>query len=241
MPYNAPTVGVYSSALAGGNMTPTMPTFSAGNLFLLQTGVNSITLGAPTISGWTKLTTNGTAKCAALYGRIAVGGDTAPTFQWDASHQAYSRIVSFSGDVYTDLTTIVALESERATNTTGKIPVQSTTAPSQGNCLVIRGGHCNKTSTNNGATFGDWAIDSGIYTKIGTELVQSGSALAASLWYEFQAFATATSTDTAGLTNADTNNNAQGFTIFLKSQPAAPDALLSWPKQTFVTETIIQI
>lgn len=208
--------GGFTSKVVGGSMTPTMPSFSAGNLLLLQTGVNSTTLGTPTISGWTKLTTNGTAKCAGLYGRIAVGGDTAPTFQWDASHQAYSRIVSLSGDVYTDLTTIVSLESERATNTTGNIPVQSTVAPSQANCLVIRGGHCNKTSTNNGSTFADWAADSGIYTKIGSEMVQSGSALAACLWYDFQSSATATSSDTAALTNADTSNNAQGYTVFLQ-------------------------
>lgn len=208
--------GGFTSKLVGGSMTPTMPTFSVGNLLLLQTGVNSTSIGAPTITGWTKLTGNATSPGASLYGRIAQSGDTAPTFQWDASHQAYSRIVSFSGDVYTDLTTIVSVESERATNTTGKIAVQSTAAPSQPNCLVIRGGHCNKTSSNNGSTFADWITDHAIYAKIGSEMVQSGSALAAALWYDLQTSAAGTSSDTAALTNTDTSSNAQGFTVFLQ-------------------------
>lgn len=209
--------GGYKSALAGGAMSPTMPTFSAGNLLLLQTGVNSTSLGTPTITGWTKLTTNGTAPCEALYGRIAQAGDTSPSITWDASHQAYSRIVSFSGDVYTDLTTIVSIESERATNTTGKIAVAAMGAPSQSNCLVLRGGHCVKTSINNGASFADWLTDSGIYTKIGsTQLVQTGTALAAALWYVAQTTASATSADTAALTNTDSSGNSQGFTIALQ-------------------------
>jgi len=209
--------GGYTSKLAGGSMTPVMPSFSAGNLLLLQTGANSITLGPPTISGWTKLTTNTTVPCDAIYGLVAAGGETAPTLTWDASHQAYSRIVSFSGDVYTDLSTIVVQASERATTSTGKIAVNSTSAPSMANCLVIRGGHCIKTATNNGASFNDWITDSGIYTKIGsTQLVQSGTALAAALWYDNQAAATATSSDTAGLTNTDSSGNTQGYTLILQ-------------------------
>jgi len=209
--------GGYTSKLAGGSMTPAMPSFSAGNLLLLQTGVNSISLGTPTVSGWTKLTTNTTAPCDAIYALVAAGGETSPTLQWDASHQAYSRIVSFSGDVYTDLSTIVVQASERATNTTGKIAVNSTSAPSMANCLVIRGGHCIKTATNNGATFGDWVTDSGIYTKIGsTQLVQSGTAVAAALWYDSQSSAAATSTDTAPLTNVDSSGNSQGYTLILQ-------------------------
>jgi len=209
--------GGYKSNLAGGSMTPTMPTFSAGNLLLLQTGVNSTSLGAPTISGWTKLTTNTTVAGDALYALVAAGGETSPSFSWDGSHQAYSRIVSFSGDVYTDLSTIVVQASERATNATGRIAVNSTSAPSMANCLAIRGGHCVKTATNNGSSFNDWFADSGIYTKIGnTQLVQSGTALAAALWYDSQSTAAATSIDTAALTNGDSSGNSQGYTLILQ-------------------------
>jgi len=228
--YTFGAAGAFTSALAGGSMSPAMPSFSAGDLLLLHTGVNSISLGTPTVTGWTKLTTNSTAPCDALYGRIAVGGDTSPSVQWDASHQAYSRIFSFSGDVYTDLATIVTLASERATNTTGKIAVASTAAPTPSNCLVIRAGHCIKTATNNGSTFGDWLTDSGIYTKIGaTQLVQSGTAVAAAAWYANQTSPASTSSDNAALTNTDSSGNSQGFTVFLQPlvlNPARTRSLL---------------
>jgi len=220
--YSYVAAGAFTSALAGGNMSPAMPSFSAGNLLLLQTGVNSVSLGAPSITGWTKLTTNGTAPCECLYGRIAVAGDTSPTFQWDGSHQAFARIASFGGDVYTDLTTIVSVESERATNASGKIAVAATAAPSQSNCMVIRGGHCLKTSTNNGSSFADWITDHGIYSLINsTQLVQSGTAMAAALWYATQTSPASTSSDTAALTNTDTSANTQGFTVVLQPLAAA--------------------
>lgn len=211
------STGAYTSALTGGNMTPAMPSFSAGMLFGLETFVNSTSVSPPTISGWTKVSPSVSALGAALYLRVAVGGDTSPTFQWDASHQAGSRIFCFSGDVYTDLSTIISISNDRGAATTGRIAVFGTAAPSQANCLVIRGGRCVKTATNNGSTFGDWLTDSGIYTKIGgTQLVQNGSALAAACWYWQQTTATATSADLALLTNTDTSANAQGFTIVLK-------------------------
>jgi len=211
-------VGVYTSALAGGNMTPAMPSFSAGNLLLLETGVNSTSLGSPAVTGYTKLSPNTNAPGSSLYGRIAQVGDTSPSVQWDASHQAYARISSFSGNVYTDLTSIVALSSDRGSNANGALAVNPTSVPSLGNCLVIRGGHCIKTSTNNGSSFNDWTNDSGIYTKIGgTQLVQSGTAVAAALWYWQQTTATATSSDIATLTNVDSSGNTQGFTVVLKS------------------------
>lgn len=202
-------------------MSPTMVASPAGKLLLLHTGVNSGSIAPPAITGWTKLTTNGVSPLvegSALYGRIGQSGDTSPSFQWDASHQAYSRIVSFSGDVYTDLTTIVDQESERATNTTGKIAVASCSVPTFSNGLAIRGGHCVKTATTNGATFNDWITDSGIYTKIGnTQLVQSNAAMAAALWYDQQTSPVGGASDTAALSITDSSGNTQGFMIILKS------------------------
>lgn len=216
--YSFHDVGAYTSSLTGGNMTPAMPAFNAGELLLLETGVNSVSLGSPAVTGYTKLSPNTNAPCSSLYGRIAQLGDTSPSVQWDASHQAYARICSFGGNVYTDLSTIVAVSSDRGTNASGALAVASTAAPSLGSCMVIRGGHCLKTATNNGSSFNDWTNDSGIYTKVGgTQLVQSGTAIAAALWYWQQINATGTSSDTANLTNADTSQNTQGFTIVLKS------------------------
>lgn len=215
--------GAYTSfGAGGGNMTPAMPAFNIGDLLLLDTAVNSISIAPPTISGWTRLSINTSAQCAALYARIAQSGDTSPTFQWDAGHQTYSRISSFTGVVYTDLTTIVATSNERATSTTGAIAVNATSAPSVANCLVLRGGRCLKTATNNGHTFNDWTTDTGVYTKVGgTQVVQNGNALAGGLWFWQQTTAAATSADGANLSTADAAGNSQGYTVVLKSQAAA--------------------
>src|ERR1700738_1092080 len=134
----------FSLGASGGNMTPAMPAFNVNELLLLETGVNSISISPPSISGWTKLSPNTNEKGAALYGRIAQLGDTSPTFQWDAGHQAYSRICSFGGDVYTDLSTIVATSNDRSANTSGAISVLATGAPALANCMAIRGGRCIK-------------------------------------------------------------------------------------------------
>lgn len=207
----------------GGNMTPAMPSLSAGMLLLLESGVNTTSATAPDLTGdgWTKLSPNVNAPSTALYGKIAVGGDTSPTFQWDGTHQAWSRITSWSGDVYTDMATIVARSSDRGTNSTGRIAVLSTTAPALANCLIIRGGQTLKTATNNGKVFLDWVTDSGIYTKVGnTQLVQNNNALATALWYWQQTNATATSSDVVPMTNVDSSGNTQGWTIALKSLAA---------------------
>jgi hypothetical protein len=220
--YTFQDTGAFSSALTGGNMTPAMPTFSAGSLLLLETGCNSTSIGSPAITGYTRISPNSGAPCSSLYARIAQLGDTSPTFQWNPSIQAYSRITSFSGDVYTDLSTIVSTSSDRGTNASGALAVASTAVPAQTNCMVIRGGHCVKTSTNNGSSFNDWTNNSGLFTKVGnTQLVQNGTALAAALWFWQQTTATGTSSDIANLTNTDSTGNTQGFTIILKTAATA--------------------
>jgi hypothetical protein len=218
MPYSAPTTAAYASTIVGGNLSPAFPSYSGVTLGVLETGVNSTSITAPTISGWTKVSPNVNAPCSALYVRLLQAGDTL-SFQWDAGHAAYARISAFGGDVYTDLSTIVdSSSSDRGTNSTGRISVQVTAAPSQPNSLIIRGGHCVKSSTNNGSSFNDWLVDSGIYTKVGaTQLVQTNANMAAALWYWQQTTATATSSDSAALTNTDSSANTQAFTVILKS------------------------
>lgn len=205
-------------------MTPAMPTFAVGDLLILETGVNSNSITPPAITGYTQLTTNTLDKGYAIYARIAVGGDTSPTFQWDAGHQVFSRIISFSGNVYSDLATIVDGNStELSNNQSVKIPVGAAGAPGSSNCLVIRAGRCVKTATSNGATFNDWAINTGIYTKAAnTQLVQNGGAMATCFWYNFQTTPTAGSADTAALSITDSSQNANGVHLILKSATPAP-------------------
>lgn len=236
--YTFHSAGAYTSlAASGGNMTPAMPTFTAGDLLLLETGVNSNVITPVAITGYTQLTTNSSMKGYAIYGRIAVGGDTSPTFQWDAGHQVFSRIVSFSGDVYTDLTTIVDTNStELSNNQTGKIPVAAAVAPAATNALVIRGGRCVKSTTSNGATFGDWSTDSGIYTKVGnTQVVQNNNAIAGVMWYLMQTSPASGSSDLCSLSITDASNNANGVHLILKSlAPIIPPSPLVPSKLIFI-------
>lgn len=236
--YTFHAAAAYTSfAASGGNMTPAMPTFTAGDLLLLETAVNSNVITPPAITGYTQLTTNSSMKGFAIYGRIAVGGDTSPTFQWDAGHQVFSRLVSFSGDVYTDLTTIVdANSTELSNNQTGKIPVASATAPAATNALVIRAGRCVKSTTSNGATFGDWSVDSGIYTKVGnTQVVQNNNAIAGVMWYLMQTSPASGSADLCSLSITDASNNANGVHLILKSQaPIIPPSPLIPSRLIFI-------
>lgn len=228
--YNGAGGSGYVSALTGGNMTPALPgsgLVDGLTLMVLHTGAFSTSLTAPNLTsqGWTKLTTNATAPCVAAYGKVYATGDAAPNVQWGTfTGSCYSRIFSWNGDVYPDLSTIVVAFNERATNATGKIAVNATTATGvPANALYLRFGHCAKTSLNNGSTFSDWLNDSGIYTKAG-ELIQNGSTLGVGFWYASQAVASATSSDVAALTTADTNANTQGITLVLQPKTTTPIA-----------------
>jgi hypothetical protein len=217
--YTLDAVGTNASNIAGGILTPGLPAFTPGKLFLMRTGANSITLGVPTIPGWLLLSPNLNAKCASLYGRIAQVGDAAPTFQWDGTHQSYASIAAFGGDVYNDITTIVlGTPIDRGANTQGDLSVNGIAIPSLDSSMVVRGGHCVKSATNNGASYLDWTTNPGILTKIGTDIVQNGTALASTWWFWQQTTATGLSADNDSLTNTEAASaNSQGWTIVLQT------------------------
>jgi len=217
MPAYIPGTSGANSSVASGAMAPALPAgVSDGNLMLLHTGVNSVSLGAPAITGWTLLTPNSLAKGDQCYGRIYQPGDASPTVQWDASHQAFARICYFSGDVYTDLSTIVAVRSDRGATTNSYILVNGLSVPAVDNCLIIRGGHTSKSALNNGQVFPDWDTNTGVLTKIGTDVNQNGNAIAATWWYWQQTNALGLSGDTDTLPVTDASSqNGQGWTIAL--------------------------
>lgn len=232
--YTFRAMGTNASSVIGGNITPGLPAgLASGDLMVLHTGLNSTSVGRPSISGWTELTTHVNESCDAFYAKIAGGSETSPTYQWDASHQVFGRIAAFFGDVYTDIATIVHAAADRQNNTTLGVLVPSLTI-SQDNCLVFRGGHYVKTATNNGSTFADWTTNSGIFTKVGTDIMQNGSALGATWWYVQQTTAANYSADTSNITNADTNANSQGWCIALKSQAAVPPTAAIPSKLIFI-------
>lgn len=215
--YTFRSAGANSSTLTGGNMTPALPAgLTSGDLMVLHTGVNSISLGRPTVSGWTLVTPHTNENGDAIYVRIAGSSESSPTFQWDASHQAFARIAAFTGSVYTTVGSIVEASSDRQVNSTLGVLINSVTI-AHDNCLVLRGGHYIKSATNNGSSFGDWSTNSGIFTKISTDIMQNGGGIGATWWYFQQASATSYGQDTSPITTPDTNNNSQGWTLALLS------------------------
>ena len=221
----------YTPALAGGNMTVPLPSGlndGVKRLLLLHTGCNSISVSPPDSAlaalGFTKLNVNTNAPCVCLYAYVTKADGTDPasvTFQWDGTTQAYARIFGFGGNVYTDLSTIVAAFNDRGTNSTGRISVNATSAPSVPNCMAIRCGHCVKSPTNNGSSFNDWLVDNGVYSQITPAYVPNGNAIAAGFWWDQQSAAAATDADSAALTNTDTSANSQSITILLKTASGA--------------------
>jgi hypothetical protein len=213
------STGANTSNLSGGTMTPGLPgSLSDGMLLILHTGVNSLSLGKPTISNWPLLAAFTSAVGEALYAHIFTTGDAAPSFSWDGSHQAFSRIAAFTGDVYTDLASIVISFTERSANTHGSVSVNSLSSPALSNALLLRGGHTGKTSVNNSTVFADWDTNPGIFTKIGSDIVQGGSAIAGTWWYWQQTDPLGISTDISDLpTTEPAVTNSQGWTIALKT------------------------
>jgi hypothetical protein len=131
-------------------LTPAMPSFNAGELLLIGTGVraNGETLSAP--AGWTLLTPDSNAQNVKVFGRIAQPGDTAPTIDWSASSQAFAQIACFNGDVPSSLTGAVAFQVDQAgTDTALQYPRLTMGAAKT---LVIAIGKKSKTATSDGTT-----------------------------------------------------------------------------------------
>lgn len=215
MPYALDSVGLNASG--AGALNPGMVASPSGKLLALQTGVFSVSLGPPTIAGWTLVSPLINQNDSVVYLRIGQPGDAAPSVQWDASHPAFARIAAFSGDIYTDLSTIVLQSGDIGTNTTGSVRAGSMSVPSINTALVLRGGHCVKSSVNNFASFNDWTSNPGIFTKIGGDVNLNNNSIAATWWYWQQTTALGLSADSCALPTAEsTSANAQGWTLYLR-------------------------
>jgi hypothetical protein len=145
-----PVASAYNAALS-----ITMPTgFAAGNLLLLQSQIYQGSAATPTVSGWTRLSPGVNAKQIALWGKIAVGSDAAPSINWGSSVNVFSSawVAAYSGNPST-LTGIVHASADELNNNKQDIdyPALAITQP---DCLVIAGGARDKTSATDSATFG---------------------------------------------------------------------------------------
>lgn len=202
----------------GNDFTANMPSsWSAGNLLLLATaprGGSAETLTTP--SGWTVLKTfTDSGGSIVLLGRIAQAGDTGPTISWSGTSHAWAKMAAWSGDIYTDLTTIVDNSNQASAGSSDLLNVPSLTV-GVNDTLVIGISRKNKTTTSNGAT----VTFAGGFTTLGSGSFTGSRQTYAWGYIQQTTAANISSTDwTVSISEANTRT---GITVSLKSSSATP-------------------
>jgi hypothetical protein len=220
-----------------GSLTPTLPpTFSAGSLLILAAGELAGSGPVPDMSasGYTTLSINTSGKACALYGTIAIGGgsDVAPSINYSANRN-FALMAAYDG--YT-LTTARA-GVERASNATSGVFLQSATLATDDQLVIA-------IAMRNNATSGAHTIGSAPQSfAIRQSALATNTSEPLAVYMDWvQTTATNITASSVSTSPADSaTQTVQAQLIFLAATVVAPNALLSWPKQTFVTETIIQV
>jgi hypothetical protein len=203
--------GVGAMSVSGtGDITPALPSgWLNGDLGLAIAASRSVeTITTP--SGWTLLAA-GSSGVPALYGRIMQGGDVAPTFVFSGTTRHVAQVASFSGDVYTDLATIVAHSTPRTEGSGADFPYDALSITTD-NCLVLIVGQKTKTNATNGATINDEAG----FTELG-ESGEDGTRFFLVWNYVQQTTATNIAAGAWDFTGATESLTRRGFTVALKS------------------------
>jgi hypothetical protein len=149
---------------------------------------------APTISGWTKLTPDTQSSHASqLYGRIAVGSDSMPTFNYGNQFQ-FGQVFAFTG-APASISGIVHASIDRQTTSNSDIKNPGALTITQNNCLIIFCGQRNKTATTDGIVYNMIGTQGANFTiPTGGQFQTNGTNNSAALSYWIQT--TATSLDT---------------------------------------------
>jgi len=223
--YTIGTISTFDGNSSGNDFSASMPaTFSAGNLLIGMTRSRSSSETLTQPSGWTNIFTHtNVSGSIVVFAKIAAGGDGAPTISWSGSTYVTCQIASFSGDVYTDLSTIV-VHSAVLNGSAVNIDVPALTVTTD-NCLIISGGGHNKTAVNDPVTF----TNPGAYTTIG-KISPNGTAMSSAWGYVQQTTASNLSA-TDWTPSASESQSRSGVTIALQTQAAGgTGASIAWIK-----------
>lgn len=215
--YTLGTVGTASNNGTGNDFSANMPSsFSANDLLIGVSRARGSSDTFTTPSGWTALLNavlgNGSIS---VFAKIAAGGDAAPTISWAGSGQVYCQIMNWTGDVYTDLSTIVHV-SNTITGTASTCTVPSATV-SLDNCLILGVAGKNKTATSDGA----FITVSGAFAEVAQSVPSGGGTHMNAIGFVQQTTATNIS-QTDWTDDVGENLSRSGVTLALKSQ--APGA-----------------
>jgi hypothetical protein len=180
------TLRAAGTAVSGTSVTAGAPAgVTAGDLLLLAVVCRNNNDTFTTPSGWTLISPQVNLTWAALYARIATGsGDAPPAMSSSGTNACVAQAAAFSGDVYTDLSTIkhsaVDQQGPGKGASGNDILYSDLTVTLNATLLIAMGGH-NKTATSNGATLN--ALSG--FTEIG-QLNPNGSSLSFYWGYQQQ-------------------------------------------------------
>ena len=148
-----PTVGSWASNTDSSALSVTAPASPSGKLLLLVTANRAESVSAPSISGWTLLSSHYVGGGIEVWARIGDGTATdSPTVDWSGTNDSSAVILAYAGDVYSDLSTIVAHSATYDVSSINTLPLPAVSGASVNDCLVFAVGRKNKTSTSNDAT-----------------------------------------------------------------------------------------
>lgn len=215
------------SPAVGASPTPTIPSFTPGQIGYMQSQAAGGTVPAPV--GWTKVSPNINATVIAGWIRVLQSGDAGPTLNWGG-------LLSTAWiDVFSGPATVVNLiddSIDTAGSSTSSINYSPLAIDMPG-CLVIQAGMRIKTSTTDGKTF--TALPG--FTILNSS-VTVGSGIAAVTNYAIQTNAASLGSQSQSFP-ADTSQPFRSFSVALVpliTQLPIP----SGARQTFVSTHYIQ-
>lgn len=212
------SVGTLATAF-NGTMTPGAPAgFQAGDLLVIDSWSVPGNPGVPTISGFTQLSKNTSFTDAVIFGKIATGGDTMPTFQHGTDFQGcYCRAYSGAPSSITGITSQTGVE--RGITATSSVSFAAFATPPDNNILVLGVG-VRASGSATGISFGS----SGVYTTRATQAANSRPH--AILMDLIQTTATSGSIVTITTSPADSASlAARGQLVFLKASLLDPPGM----------------
>ncbi len=219
--YTFNSVGAWEGGSAT-SIAASMPTsWSVGNLGLLYACARATSETITDPSGWTRLGASSSGNTA-LFGRILQSGDTAPTVTFSGTSNHRLNMCAFGGDVYTDLTSIVAHSQAHTNAGSAAFPYTGLTV-STDNCLVIACGSKTKTATSDGSSVD---AEPG-FTRLST-ITGNGTALIAVWDYVQQTTQSSIGADGWNLTGTTEAQTVCGFFVALKTSGSSVARLAAY-------------
>ena len=195
--YTFVSAGTVVTSSSGAVLSPVGSAVSGGNLLLLMTGQRgnggTITDLAP---DWTKLGEFTTGGSLNIWGRVASGTSAdEPSVDWSATNNAFAWIEQYSGDVYTDMASIVAHIGTGSANQTALTVAAATITTDDCLLLLLSRKNC---AAANATTF----TAPGSFTKRQTLIANTNHWAVSGSWQQ----TTATSVSVSAWTDDDTTD-----------------------------------